>query len=233
MRSGIAPGGLATLMGQGLAPTIQGVITDPNQMSGYSVVIDGEAAPILALVNQNGVQQINVQIPFDTSPTAADRSVTVLVETPQGSIEVNTGIPVSVFAPGLFANGTLTAIGGPYALASAVRPDGSYVSATNPAMRGEIITVFATGLGQTSPPTSTGAVGVGGQAVSNTLLATVNQRSASVVSATYQPGTLGVYTVQVEIPSSTPAGPAQPLNLVMLDASGNAYMSPLVYVPIQ
>ena len=70
-----------------------------------------------------------------------------------------------------------------------MRPDGSYVSATNPAQRGETITVFATGLGQTSPPTTTGTPGVAGQSVSNTLLATLNQRSAAVLSAAYEPET--------------------------------------------
>ena len=121
---GIAPGGLVTFIGLGLAPTIDGVVTDPSQMQGYSVSFDGIPAPILALVNQNGTQQINAQVPFEESPGPTD---TVSIETPQGS-ETLSNITVSLFAPGIFTNGSLISFGQNYALAVVVRSDGSLVS---------------------------------------------------------------------------------------------------------
>lgn len=229
----IAPGGLVTFIGANLTPTIQGVVTDPEEMSGYGVSFDGVPAPILALVNQNGVQQINAQVPFEELPGTSDN---VTIETPQGSAAYS-NITVNSLAPGIFTTGTLT-ISGPtssqnYPLAEAMRPDGSYVSASNPAQRGENITFFATGLGQTVPNASTGVPGEPGQIVGGTLYAGVNNQGDAVVSAIYQPNAVGVYAVTIQIPPTTTPGPAQPLGLLMVDLTGTAYSAQPAYLPIQ
>jgi uncharacterized protein (TIGR03437 family) len=228
-QTGIAPGGLVTFVGLGLTPTIQGVVTDPSQMQGYAISFDGIAAPILALVNENGVEQINAQVPFEETPGTTD---TVTIQTPQGSATLN-NITVSTLAPAIFTNGTLAAFGQNYPLASAVRPDGSAVSASNPAQPGENITFYATGLGQTVPAASTGVLGLPGQLVGGTIYAGVNNQGDAVVSAIYEPNALGVYAITIQIPATTAPGPAQPLGLTMLDVNGNAYNAPPVYLPIQ
>jgi len=226
---GIAPGGLVTLIGPGLTPTIQGVVTDPTEMAGYSVSFDGIPAPILALVNQDGNQQINAQVPFEELPGTTDN---ITIETPQGSASLS-NITVNPLSPGIFTNGTLAADGTNYPLAEALRPDGSYVSASNPAQRGENITFFATGLGQTAPNASTGVPGQPGQIVAGALYAGVNNQGNAVVSAIYQPNALGLYAVTIQIPATTTPGPAQPLGLLMMDLMGASYSAPTVYLPIQ
>ncbi len=227
--SAIAPGGLVTFTGAGLTPTIQGVVTDPTQMTGYAVSFDGITAPILALVNQNGTQQINAQVPFEEMPGTSDA---ITIETPQGSATLS-NITVSPLAPGIFTSGTLAAYGTTYPLAMALRPDGSYVNGSNPALRGETITFFATGLGQTVPNASTGVVGQPGQIVGGTLYAGVNNQGDAVVSAIYQPNAIGVYAVTIQIPPATVPGPAQPLGLLMVDLTGTGYSAPPAYVPVQ
>ena len=226
---GISPGGLATLVGADLTPTIQGVVTDPLQMAGYTVSFDGISAPILALVNQNGNEQINVQVPFEETPGSSDN---VTIETPQGSATLS-NITINPLAPGIFINGTLSAYGQSYPLAEAVRPDGSLVSASNPAQRGENITFFATGLGQTVPNASTGVPGEPGQIVGGTVYAGVNNQGDAVVSAIYQPNAVGLYAVTIQIPATTTPGPAQPLGLLMVDLTGTGYSAPPAYLPIQ
>jgi uncharacterized protein (TIGR03437 family) len=198
-------------------------------MAGYSVSFDGISAPILALVNQNGNQQINAQVPFEETPGSSDN---ITIETPQGSTTLS-DITVNPFAPGIFTNGTVAAFGQNYPLAQALRPDGSYVSASNPAQRGENISFFATGLGQTVPNASTGVPGEPGQIVGGTLYAGVNNQGDAVVSAIYQPNAVGVYAVTIQIPANTTAGPAQPLGLFMVDMTGNGYSSQPAYLPIQ
>jgi uncharacterized protein (TIGR03437 family) len=225
----IAPGGLVTFTGLGLTPTIQGVVTDPSQMAGYAVSFDGIPAPILALVNQDGNQQINAQVPFEETPGSSDN---ITIETPQGSAALS-NITVSTYAPGIFTNGTVAGFGQNYPLAVALRPDGSYVGASNPALRGENITFFATGLGQTVPAASDGVPGVPGQIVGGTLYAGVNNQGDAVVSAIYEPNAIGVYAVTIQIPSATTPGPAQPLGLLMVDLTGAGYSAPPAYVPIQ
>jgi uncharacterized protein (TIGR03437 family) len=114
-----------------------------------------------------------------------------------------------------------------------VRPDGSLVSASNPAQRGENITFFATGLGQTVPNASTGVPGQPGQIVGGTVYAGVNNQGDAVVSAIYQPNAVGLYAVTIQIPATTTPGPAQPLGLLMVDLTGTGYSAPPAYLPIQ
>jgi uncharacterized protein (TIGR03437 family) len=226
---GIAPGGLVTFIGLGLTPTISGVVTDPAQFVGYSITFDGNTAPLLALINENGNEQINAQVPFEEPPTS---SATVVIQTPTGSATLS-NVVVSTFAPGIFTNGTLDADGQTYPLALAVRPDGSYVSATNPAQRGENIIFFATGLGQTVPAASTGVPAVPGQIVGSPLFAGVNNQGSAVVSAVYQPGSVGVYAITIQISTSTVPGPAQPLSLLMVDTTSTGYNAPPAFIPIE
>jgi uncharacterized protein (TIGR03437 family) len=221
----ISPGGLATIMGTSLTPTVQGVITDTSQMAGYSVTFGGITAPILALVNQNGTQEINIQVPFEVQAGPN----TVVIQTPQGSVTLN-NVVVSPLAPGIFTSGT-TSAGSP--LAVALRPDGSTVTPANPVQRGENITLFATGLGLTIPLPSTNVPGVPGQVVASTVYAAVNNSGVTVVSAVYQPGLNGVYAVTIQIPLATMAGPTQAVSLALVDSSGTAYGSPAAYLPIQ
>ncbi len=195
-------------------------------MQGYSVSFDGITAPILALVNENGNGQINAQVPFEEQPGSFD---SVTIATPHGSIGIN-DVTVSYYAPAIFTNGTLAA-GEP--LAVAMRPDGSYVSASNPLQRGEAVTFFATGLGQTTPLAATGVPGVPDQIVNGTLYAGVNNQGDAVVSAVYQPNALGLYAITMQVPSTTTTGPAQPLSLLMVDPQGNGYNAPPAYIPIQ
>jgi uncharacterized protein (TIGR03437 family) len=221
----IAPGGLATVEGSGLTPTIQGIVTDTSQMAGYSVTFGSTAAPILALVNQNGVQEINVQVPFEATPGSNN----VIIQTPQGSVTLN-AVAVSPLAPGIFTNGTVPS---GYPQAAALRPDGSIVSATNPAQPGENITFFATGLGLTVPLPATNVPGVPGQVVGNTVYAGVNNSGVAIVSAVYQPGALGVYAVTIQIPLLTMPGSGQPVSLAIVDGTGTSYAAPDAYLPIQ
>jgi len=226
---GIAPGGLVTFIGPGLTETIQGVVTNQTQMQGYSVSFDGLTAPILALVNQNGVEQINAQVPFEESSGTSD---SVMIATPLGSI-VLANVTVGEYAPGIFSSGASTINGQSYPIAAALRPDGTYVSASNPALPGENITFFATGLGQTVPLASTGVAGLPGQVVGSALYAGVNNAGDAVVSAIYEPGAIGVYAVTIQIPATATGGAAQPLGLLMVDLEGNVSYAPPAYIPIQ
>jgi uncharacterized protein (TIGR03437 family) len=221
---GISPGSLALIEGNGLTPTIQGGVTSPSQMAGYSVTFGSTPAPILSLVNQDGTQQIGIQVPFELKPGANN----ILIQTPQGGLTL-TGVMVSPVAPGLFTNGNPQSA---FAEAVALRPDGSTVSATNPAQPGDDITLFATGLGLTVPLPATNVPGVPGQVVSDTVYAGVNHIGVEVVSASYQPGMIGVYAITIQIPLSVAPGIAQPVSIVVVDPTGT-YTAPDVYLPIQ
>ncbi len=228
LASSLSPGALITITGAMLTPTIQGTVSDPASLvsAGYNVSIGGLTVPVTALINQNGVQQINAQIPFEATTGAT----TLVVQTPQGSS--STDVTVNPLSPGIFTSGTVTVNGSAYPQANAIRSDGTAVSASNPAHQGESITFYATGMGQTTPTAVTGVTGVPGQVVYAPLFVAINHLGASVTSAVYEAGANGMYAVTLQISSTATTGPGQPISLYMLDSTGTGYTAPDVYIPI-
>jgi uncharacterized protein (TIGR03437 family) len=88
--------------------------------------------------------------------------------------------------------------------------DFTLVSGSKPATAGEILSLFATGLGPVNPgvdpgkpfPTSPLAV------VNSPIDVTVNGTSAEVLAAVGFPGTVDNYQVNFRVPSNTPKGAA-------------------------
>ncbi len=160
-------------------------------------------APILSVVNQNNVESVTVQVPCETVPG----TVPVVVTVGGGSTTVSTTVlPIS---PGIFqttmSDGKLRAV--------LVRQDGSYVSLQNPARTGEVIRMYATGLGQTSPPIVTnqtvplvtdalGNLTPEVMPVASQVVIGVDNAGVQVVSAQYAYGMVGVYEVQFELQSA-------------------------------
>jgi uncharacterized protein (TIGR03437 family) len=122
----------------GTADLVSGSL--PQTFQGSSVTIDGKPA----YIDYASPSQINVQAPAD----ASTGPVTVTVTTAAGSS--STTATMAQVMPGIFeASG--------YALA--VRPaDGAVLSATVPAKPGDVISLYLTGLGATSPAVSPGLV---------------------------------------------------------------------------
>jgi uncharacterized protein (TIGR03437 family) len=191
-------------------------------LAGVSITFNGVAAPIFYVSNQNGVQSMTIQVPFETQPG----NTTVVINAAGGASATYT-IPTQPYAPGVFTNtyGNVT-------IAVAVRSDGSYVSPTNPAQRGETIYVFATGLGQTSPPAATNTQGAG-QLVTGNVVTGLNNKGVPHTTVDYAPGLVGVYIVGVQVPLTTLPGPGQPFGLILVDSSGNKFFANSTKIPIQ
>jgi uncharacterized protein (TIGR03437 family) len=203
----ISPCSLATIIGTGLATGIQGAVTsflEPQTLvAGVSVQFATVPAPILSVVNENNQESVTVQVPCEATPG----TVSVVVTVGGGS----TTVPVTVLpiSPGIFqttmSDGELRAV--------LVRPDGSYVSLQNPARIGEVIRMYATGLGQTSPPIVTGqtvplVTDASGNLtpeampVNAPVVIGVDNAGVQVVSAQYAYGMVGVYEVQFVLQSA-------------------------------
>lgn len=229
--TGVAPGGIATIRGMGLLPGVSGVVPAPvtngqypTTFSGVTIKFDGTPAPIYYVSDDNGADQISVQVPFEVQPgPAVSLEVDVANE---GSTTVS--VPIKPLAPGVF---TSVYNGKTYAVA--VRPDGSQVSPTNPAQRGETIQLYITGLGQTDPAIATNTPGVANQTMSNTLIVGLNNGGVPLQSSVYAPGLVGIYIVIMDVPKNTKTGPYQPIGIVAYDSDKNAYFSQATYIPIQ
>jgi uncharacterized protein (TIGR03437 family) len=60
----------------------------------------------------------------------------------------------------------------------------------------------------------------------------VNNAGVRVISATYVPGSIGVYQVTFEVPSDTATGTRLNLALALADSTGNLIFAPGSFIPI-
>jgi uncharacterized protein (TIGR03437 family) len=156
-------------------------------------------APIQAVSNVSGAQQVNFQTPCELTPGLA-----TVVVTANGASTTVTNVPVLAAQPGIFTGG------GTYGIVTSAL-NGSSVSSTNFAFRGQTYYVWVTGLGETSPPLSTGSVGVANQNVLAQIVVGVGNQGVIVTSAQSLPEQTGVYLIGFQIPPSYPPGANQTL----------------------
>jgi uncharacterized protein (TIGR03437 family) len=144
----VAPGQILALYGQLIGPEIAaGAQLDANgrvttTLAETQVFFDGIPAPMLLA----GAFQVNVQASYEV----AGRASTVVQLMYRGIPSNKVELPVVNAAPGI-----LTLLG--TSVAAALNQDGTVNDLTNPAARGSVISVFATGAGLMKPASVTGA----------------------------------------------------------------------------
>ncbi len=178
----LAPGAIVTLYGTRLAAA--SVASSgrplPTTLGGTTVTVNGQPVPLFFV----SPGQINFQLPFEVSGS----QVSVLITTAEGSAA--TLVQVLPTAPGLF-EGTV-----------AHGATGAPVDASRPAVPGEVLVVFATGLGVTNPAVASGAAAPANPPAAAVLgvTASVGGRAAPVFFAGLAPGFTGLYQVNFQVP---------------------------------
>jgi uncharacterized protein (TIGR03437 family) len=143
-RTGIpAPGSIGTIFCTGLAVT--GIVSAsgaplPYNLSGVTVTVGGSPAPLFALADLGGYQQINFQVPQETQVNAGTAGPTAEVTVSQNGIQ---GKATASLAPQL---GDLFRVGTTQYGIFQHSADYSLVTTANPARRGETLVAYATGL---------------------------------------------------------------------------------------
>lgn len=199
----ITPGELISIFGVGLGGVPSGLQLDSSgevatNLGGTQVLINDVAAPLIYV----SPGQVNALVPFDAGSDAASIQV-VAAGLPSGAWAV----PLAPSAPSIF---TTSASG--VGQAAVVNQDGSVNSASNPASRGTAIQIYATGGGQTSPPSSTAIVATGQASLTLPVSVTVGGVNAQVLYAGAAPGEIeGVVQVNVMVPQSVTQGVALPV----------------------
>jgi uncharacterized protein (TIGR03437 family) len=230
-QSGLAACELASLTGTGMVPQVSGSVVAnlvfgpwPTTFQGVSISFAGIQAPIYSVSNINGKEQINFQVPCELAPGTVSATVSVS----NGSPTTINNIQVLAYSPGIFeytaGDGTKQAV--------LLKQDGSFVSASNRAARGETIRMIATGLGQTNPATATNRTGIAGQSVAAQLVIGVNNAGADLVSAEYMSEMIGLYTVAFRVPDDAPSGLVN-LVIAVRNADGSIVYSNGSLIPIQ
>ncbi|MGH9664973.1 MAG: hypothetical protein ACRD9L_11165, partial [Bryobacteraceae bacterium] len=200
----IAPGEILSIFGVGLGPQtgVGAQLASPqvlaNQIGGTQVLFNGSAAALFYA--QDG--QVNVQAPYELAGLA---TVTVQV-LHKGAAAGQATVPVTDTSPAVFA------VAGGTGQAAALNQDGTVNSTANPAARGSVVTLFATGEGQTSPGGVDGALAaspypqpVGAVSVR------VGGYPADVLFVGEAPGMVGVLQINAQLPGGYAAGGVLPI----------------------
>jgi uncharacterized protein (TIGR03437 family) len=203
LANGIAPGGLITLFGTQLSPVnlATAEMPLPTALADSCLTVNGFPVPIL-FVSPN---QINAQMPFETVG-----NVSMILRTPGGSSDTY-NVQVLPGAPGVFRSG----VAGPVNDVPTIirNSNGELVTDSDPVHRNDVLVIFLTGLGLTSPAVATGMPApIAPLAVALTKpKVTIGGMDLALSYYGLAPGLVGVNQINVKVPANAPTGISVPL----------------------
>ena len=219
---GLVAGSLATVFAAGVLDNPGSIVANqiplPASLSGVSVTVGGIAAPIYAVANNNGKEQVNFQVPFEI----AGKSTAIIVVSRDGVSSFGVDVPVLDAQPAIYsADGARAVV--------VHNSDFTLATADRPLARGEFAFFYAAGLGRVSnqPSTASAAAISPLASVLASSRVTLAGLPCDVQYVGLAPGLVGVYQVNFRIPPSTPSG-LQELVITVASAS-----SLTVQVPVQ
>jgi len=220
----LAANAIGTIYGQNLAygtasltanDVIAGVL--PTFLAGtdVSVLVGGLAANLYYA----SPTQINFLVPCNLLPGPVNLQLVI-----NGLAGPAVPIQLAPSSPALFMLDLKNAV--------ATRPDGSVVTPDNPAAPGDIVILYATGLGQTSPAVECGVLPTKAAPLADIANFTIVLDGTAVdpsaiLYAGIAPGFAGLYQINVTLPNSTGANP-------QLQIGFSGALSPTgVFLPVQ
>jgi len=195
----IAPGEFISVFGYNLGPQ-QGYTSDqeywPTYIDGTAIKINDVDAPMRFI----SFYRIDVQV-----PTGLDLSQNAKVTVFRGGVSTNAvEVPVASTSPAIFTT-NLVGVG----QANAVNSDGTANSTDNPAARGSVVTVYASGLGLTNPLAPEGQPVTIDCVPIATIYAWVGGVPTQMKKAVLTQGKTAVYSVDILVPTTINAGTAE------------------------
>ncbi|HJT87523.1 MAG TPA: protease pro-enzyme activation domain-containing protein [Bryobacteraceae bacterium] len=186
-KAAFAPGMIASIFGQQLAPAAATFLAVPlpTQLAGVSVTVNGVAAPLYYV----SPAQLNVQIPYGIAV-----NTTAVVTVNNNGQTTSATIPVAAAAPGIFTDASFAPV-----------PNTS-------AAPGQIVTLYLTGDGALSPPLDTGTGPAAGTPLaslphpSQTVTVTVGNLPAQIKFIGVPPGYVGVTQINYQVPQQVALG---------------------------
>jgi uncharacterized protein (TIGR03437 family) len=215
----VAPGSIAALFGTKLTdgtsclpPACNPTFSNGKlgtTMAGAEVTVDGTPVPIFYAAPT----QLGIQIPFEATGTSATVSVSVA-----GQASTPATITLTPVSPGIF-----TATSDGKGAGAITHADGSAVTTQNPAQPGELVILYATGLGQVTPAVATGALPVG--ASSTVAPVTLTIGGINVGPQDFFAGLagccVGLNQINAHVPAGVSSGNAVPVVLTINGEASN------------
>ncbi len=218
----LVPGSIAALFGADLTSgsgiDLATALPLASDLLNVSVTTDGIAAPIFAVDNVNGQQQINFQVPWEL----AGKSSAILQVTSNGVLSPAIGAPVVAAQPGIF-----TYYAGATAFGAILHSNFQLADTAHPATAGETVLIYCTGLGAVSPQPKDG---VAAPASSSTVVVptvTIGGMAAAISYHGLAPGFVGLYQINAAVPGGLASGNQQ----VIITIGGAVSNAP--YLPVE
>jgi uncharacterized protein (TIGR03437 family) len=204
----VSPGAIISIFGQGFATRASYAPSLPltTSLGGITVTVGTKAIPLLYVDSK----QINAQLPFSTAPGRTSVKVSFV-----GTESATFSLDVSFVAPGIFWYGE--------SQGAILNQDYAVNTPQNPAARGSVVIIYATGQGTVTPTVADGAA-----APSNPLartqvtpVVTIGGKEASVQASCLAPGFVGLWQINVSVPADAPTGNAVPVQITLAGAASN------------
>lgn len=175
----------------------------PTQLAGVSVFVNGSVTPLLFV----SPGQINFLFPVTAA--LGDTPVTVVRN---GNNGPTVTVTVVAAAPQLFTDST------GFAIAEDWNTGYAQITASAPAQPGDIVILFATGLGAVMPKAITGQAATTASPISGSgaLTVTLNGTAldpSAVLYAGLSPGSVGLYQINVVLPPNPGTNPQVQVSL--------------------
>ncbi|MGD1098213.1 MAG: choice-of-anchor D domain-containing protein [Bryobacteraceae bacterium] len=205
-QSPLTRGEMATIFGSNFATgstTAQASsLPLPFYLAGVSVTVAGTPAPLLFV----SATQINFQVPFEVSSGIASN----VVVTANGIASAPVAVQVVDYAVGIFTYPRTATVFDPIVLHLSTN---QLVTPANPANANEILVMYGTGIGKLTnpPPDGQGAPSTPPAAAVDTPVITLGGAPVQVLFAGLAPGAIGLVQINIQLPSSLPAGYRLPL----------------------
>jgi uncharacterized protein (TIGR03437 family) len=198
----IAPGEFINIYGTGLPARNMVAPPFPTNLNGVQLLINNTPAPLFLITATN----IYGVVPYSLSLTAP--TATIVLDN-NGTRSNTITVPVAATASGV-ASLAQNGLGA----GAITHANGTVVSASSQAARGETVVIYLTGLGGVTPPVADGA-GAAGLSRSNSVQAIYfGATSADPGSISFQgltPGYPGLYQINVTIPLGVSPSAAVPV----------------------
>ncbi len=179
----------------------------PKELACVAVEIAGQRVPI-AYVQQD---QINVQAP--ALPASGSVPIIVILNPDrQNELRSDLGMitALQTFAPAFFTFSGTMSIAAQFAGSANVVASPDVVAGGKPAKPGDILTLYATGLGPTNPSLGPGAQATAIAPTTTPVTVTIGGitlSTADILYAGLSPGSIsGLYQINVRVPAGVPAG---------------------------
>jgi uncharacterized protein (TIGR03437 family) len=209
--TGIAPGGLALVHGNGLAPRSESAVglPLPSTLGDACVTVGNIALPLFRV----SPTEVLAQLPFGLTG-----DVPLVVRNPGGVSNPFTA-HIQTFAPAIFRSGSA---GDQTGLATVIRQkNGDFVDFTNPIHPDDVLSIYVTGLSQTSPaaPFGDGAPSDPLDVTATAPTVTVGNSTLPLLFSGLVPGEVAVYVINVFVPHGIASASQTPLTIKQGDFS--------------